>query len=400
MKLLVVSHKICWSSSESASGYATNGGFPFQMRALSELFDETKIVVPCTPRSNHAGDIPLNGHNLSVLPLSKPSGQKFWRKIGLLPWLLRNSAILFREIWRSDLVHTPIPSDIGTIAMVLTLALRKPLLVRHCGNWLVQRTAAERLWKWTLETFAGGRNVVLATGGTSESPSKRNPNIRWIFSTSLTEQELSECSMIRTHLPGEEPKLIIICRQEKGKGTELIIDSLRLITKRFPKATLDVVGDGAALNEFKNNVEAKGLNEKVVFHGNVSHAKVLQLLKRADLFCFPTASEGFPKTVLEALACGLPVITTRVSVLPQLIGTGCGHLIEETTPEAIDDAVWACLSDEEHYRDMSAQAITTASQYSLERWRDAIGEFLEVACGPLRSHPDIKGSTASQYVLE
>jgi len=73
-------------------------------------------------------------------------------------------------------------------------------------------------------------------------------------------------------------------------------------------------------------------------------------------------------------------------VLPQLIGTGCGILLEEATPVAIAQAVRECLSDEESYRTMSARAIETARPYSLERWRDTIGDLLRSAWGPLRSN--------------
>jgi glycosyltransferase involved in cell wall biosynthesis len=103
------------------------------------------------------------------------------------------------------------------------------------------------------------------------------------------------------------------------------------------------------------------------------------------VFCFPTASsEGFPKVVLEALACGLPVVTTRVSALPELIGTGCGVLLDEVTPAAVAEGVRLCLSDGERYRAMSGAAVRTAREYSLERWRDSIGELLRAAWGPLR----------------
>ena len=197
MRLVVFSHKPCWRSDTSASGYATDGGFPMQMRALSELFEATVIVVPCAENKTRAGEMPLVGRNLSVIPVSFPPGAGLRRKLSIPLWLLRNGPALLREIRRTHAVHAPIPGDIGTVGMLLALLFRKPLFVRHCGNWFVQRTAAERFWKWFMERFAGGRNVMLATGGAVDRPSSRNPDVRWIFSTSLTEQELEECGVRR-----------------------------------------------------------------------------------------------------------------------------------------------------------------------------------------------------------
>lgn len=387
MHLVVFSHKLCWPSANSPSGYATDGGFPFQMRAISELFDATTLVVPCTASASDAGLSPLAGHNLSVAPLTVPAGIGLRRKVGLLFWLARNSPVLIREVFRADAVHAPIPGDIGTIGMLLAFVLRKPLFVRHCGNWLAPKTTAEHFWKWFIEQFAGGRNVMLATGGDSAPPSQCNPNVRWIFSTSLTRQELQACVTPRDLTSRERARLIIACRQDREKGTGRVIESLPAILKEFPQTTLDVLGDGRALVEFKEMAAALGVSERVTFHGKVDHSSVIRLLRRADLFCYPTAaSEGFPKVVLEALACGLPVVTTKISVLPELIGTGCGLLLDDSTPATLAQAARAILSDAECYRAMSAQATETAQRYSLERWRELIGDMLRERWGrPLRS---------------
>lgn len=386
MRLVVFSHKPCWSSSASPSGYATDGGFPFQMSALSELFNQTTLVVPCSPSSNEAGEVPLAGHNLSVAPLTPPRGKGVWRKVMLPLWLARNSRLLIKELWEADAVHAPIPGDVGTIGLLLAIILRKPLFVRHCGNWFVQQTAAERFWKRLMERFAGGNKVMLATGAATEPPSKHNKAISWIFATTLTEQELKGCFAKRDNSPGGPARLIIVCRQEREKGTGVVIESLPLIMKDFPRLSLDVAGDGCALDEFRKTASELGVLDRISFHGKVDHPTVLRLMRQAHIFCYPTsASEGFPKVVLEALACGLPVVTTRVSSLPQLIGNGSGILIEETTPAAVADAVTGLLARPDRYQAMSRQAVETASQYSLERWRDTIGESLQKAWGAIRT---------------
>lgn len=386
MKLAVFSHKPCWRSDVSPSGYATDGGFPMQMSALSELFDATVLVVPCIRGAPRPNGTPLVGQNLTVAPLSHPPGVRLRRKMFFPLWTLRNARTLLRESGRSDAVHTPIPGDIGTVGIILAWLFARPLFVRYCNNWSVQRTVAERCWHWFMEKRAGGRNVMLATGGGAEPPSARNPEVRWIFSSSLTMRQLDQCAAVRQPVMNGRHRLITVGRQESGKGTDTVLRSLALLRKKLPGATLDVVGDGTALPELRRLADSLGISGRARFHGAVAHAEVLRLLQRADLFCFPTASEGFPKAVLEALACGLPVVTTRVSVLPQLVGNRCGLLIDEATPFAMAEGIQRCLADGRFYARMSKAAVATARRYSLEKWRDAIGRQLETAWGELRTH--------------
>src|SRR4030095_4066054 len=177
VKLVVFSHKPIWPSSDALSGYATDGGFPMQMGALSELFDAATIVAPSSLPADRPGGIALSGRNLSIAPLTSPAGKGAWRKLCLIMWFFLNLRTMLRETRLADAVHTPIPGDIGTIGMLLALALGKPLFVRHCGNWGRRATAAEYFWRWFMETFGGGRNVMLATGGANEPPSSKNPSI-------------------------------------------------------------------------------------------------------------------------------------------------------------------------------------------------------------------------------
>jgi hypothetical protein len=297
--------------------------------------------------------------------------------------MVRNLHSLIRELLKSDAVHTPIPGDIGTIGMLLAVLFQKPLFVRHCGNWLKPITNAEFFWKWFMEKFAGNRRVMLATGGSQEAPSQKNKAIRWIFSTTMTEEELGASRVSRCLDPGSA-KLIIVCRQEREKGAGVVIESMPVILRNLPNATLDVVGDGGALEEFQSLARRLGVSDRIRFHGKVGHDGVIELLHQADLFCYPTsASEGFPKVVLEALACGVPVVTTRVSVLSELIATGAGVLLEEISPSSVARAVNQTLSDPGRYREMSLIALETASAYSLERWRNTIGDQLRLAWGDL-----------------
>ena len=313
MQLTVFSHKVCWVCPNSPSGYATDGGFPMQMEALSELFDSTVLVIPKGKAVPTGELLPLKGKNLSVICLSVPLGKGHLRKIGTLFWLVKYWEKLWGEVLRADFIHTPIPGDIGMIAMGLSLHLKKPLLVRYCGNWFSPRSYFERLGIKIMEKKAGGKNIMLATGLSPDPPSIKNSAIQWIFSSSLKDNTLRELNHGgKTLRTDGRFRLITVARQIKSKGTDRIIEALPGILKIFPKVNLEIVGEGEHLTEFKTLVEKLKVQEHVFFYGNLTHESVLKLLQKVDLFCFPTQSEGFPKVVLEALACGLPVVTTEV----------------------------------------------------------------------------------------
>ena len=227
--------------------------------------------------------------------------------------------------------------------------------------------------------------MVMATGGGNNPPSKTNPDISWIYAASLTWLELERYRQVRTLDPNRPPRLAIACRQEADKGTDIVIRSLPELVKRFPGVHLEVVGDGSALDAFKRLAASLNVSDLVSFSGWVDHAGVMERLSAADIFCYPTtASEGFPKVVLEALACGLPVVTTRVSVLPELVGERCGVLLESADPVELAAAVTVVLSDPEKYSFISQNAVSEAQKYSLEAWAEAIGEKLAQSWGALR----------------
>lgn len=361
------------------------------MQYLSEIFTRTTLVVPCHEEPTTEGLTSLSGNNVAVLPLSVPAGRGLKRKAAFVGWLFKNGPIIWKAVKHADAVHAPIPGDVGTIGLIFALILRKRLFVRHCGNWLKPRTVAERCWKFGMEMLAGSRNAMLATGGGSAAPSDRNPNIEWIFSTSLTEAQVNLVRDKKTD--PAKPRIVVACRQEKLKGTDVVIRSLSRILEILPGAELIVAGDGSYLDELKSMANDSGVADKIKFLGKISQKEVVELLRSSDLFCFPTsASEGFPKVVIEALAAGLPVVSTRVSVIPRLLEKGAGILLESPDPKELADAVIDIFSNREKYDEMSRRAKETARGFTLENWRDRIAAFLHTSWGDDRAVEEIRRS--------
>src|SRR6185437_14113603 len=245
--------------------------------------------------------------------------------------------------------------------------------------WLIQKTFAEKFWRWFLEKYAGGKNVVLATGLLQEAPSQKNKNIKWIFSTSLTIEEIEKLREHRPIFNREAPRLIIVCRMDESKGAGRVIDALYNLKEEYPGIKLDIIGDGPALGLFKEKVVQLGIKDKVFFHGKLNHEGVLKALKGAQIFCFPTDSEGFPKAVLEALASGLPVFATPVSALPALINPGGGVLLKNVLPETLSNELRNLFMHPDKYLEMQEHAFETARAFTLEKWTESIKQHLHQA---------------------
>lgn len=377
MRLLVFSHKECWKSDASPTKWATDGGFAMHMDYLSKLFDETRIIIPQINRIPK-GEVFFTNDTITILPV------KVWIKRGILNklfmpfWLLYYLPKFIYEIMKCDAIHAPIPSNIGTIGFLLAHLFQKPLYIRHCGNWFVQRTKAEQFWHWYMEKFAGGKNVFLTTGGSKESPSQKNEHIQWIFSSSLTLQEIEGFEAKRNWNPPF--CCCIVCRQEKGKGTEIVIEAIHKLKEKGINFTFDVVGDGGYLEVLKHYAVEMQVEGQVHFYGKLNHEEVLKVLQKNDFFIYPTASEGFPKVVLEAMSQGLIVITTPVSVLGQMIiESKSGALLEERNAEEVIKKINLLLSDTNKLSEMSDNAIAYSKQFTLEAWANEIGFHLEKA---------------------
>lgn len=114
----------------------------------------------------------------------------------------------------------------------------------------------------------------------------------------------------------EDAKIILYAgRLVKEKGVKKLVDAMKGLEESYSQVYTVIAGDGELYEELK-----KKKNDKCILLGNVPHEKVIQLMKKAYIFCLPTDyPEGFPTSVLEAAACKLYVITTTAGGSKELI---------------------------------------------------------------------------------
>lgn len=139
--------------------------------------------------------------------------------------------------------------------------------------------------------------------------------------------------------PRRRRRVAFVAGLTRIKGTERVIE----VARRLPD--LDFHLYGRPYDEVRDALAAAPDNVRV--HGEVSHDAVIEGLAAADLFLFPTAHpEGFPYGVLEAMALGLPVVSTRVGAIPEMVEHDAGGILADLAVPALTEAVSRCLEDE------------------------------------------------------
>ena len=134
-----------------------------------------------------------------------------------------------------------------------------------------------------------------------------------------------------------ETRCLAVGRMVSKKAPIFLLDAFRRAAERNPKVFLDYVGDGWLLPAAEQYVKAMGLEDSVVLHGACDHDQVKRMMAGADVFlqhsrtCPMTGdSEGLPVAILEAMAHGLPVVSTHHEGIPDAVADGVtGLLVEE-----------------------------------------------------------------------
>ncbi len=127
---------------------------------------------------------------------------------------------------------------------------------------------------------------------------------------------------------------------------------------------LVIVGeDRTRVSRIKTLVTNLGLRDKVVFLGFVSDEDLVVLMNCAEAFISPSIYEGFGLPVLEAMACGTPVITSNAASLPEVVG-GAGITIDPYDVEGLTRAIQRVLTDEHLKQNMSEKGLQRAQSFS------------------------------------
>jgi glycosyltransferase involved in cell wall biosynthesis len=173
--------------------------------------------------------------------------------------------------------------------------------------------------------------------------------------------------------------IVSVGRLYARKGLFTLIESMVAVVKRFPTAKFVISGKGQSdeMHKLTAYAERLGVKNNIVFTGYYPDKKLPKLYQAADVFAFSTFYEHHPFAVLEALATGLPVVTTTVGGIPETIENGKnGFLVGAFNPKAFSEKILYLLDHPVEAGEMGAKARKTIlEQYD---WRIVVKEAMKV----------------------
>lgn len=158
-------------------------------------------------------------------------------------------------------------------------------------------------------------------------------------------------------------QLISVGRFTAKKAPIMSIKAFEILLEKFPKAHFTMIGDGELWEEAKKYVAENGLKKNIAFMGQQAPALILEKLQESDIFIqhsikTPSGdSEGTPNSILEASACGLPIISTLHAGIPEAVIQGeTGILVQENDFQAMGEALISLAQDPSQKLEMGESA--------------------------------------------
>ncbi len=297
-----------------------------------------------------------------------------------------------------DVVNTHSSTDSWLVALAWASMKRGPVIVRtrhisspvpnnFASRWLYRDaaryvvTTGESLRERLIERLAMDATRVVSVPTGIDTAAFRPPTAR-------------ERTSARNAIGVDERTLVvgIVATLRSWKGHRYLIEGFADALRRAPDAAraamkLVIVGDGPQRAALEALVDKLALRAQVRFGGN--QPNVIPLLHALDLFSLPSyANEGVPQAILQAMACGVPVITTDAGAIAEVAyaasdpAQSTALIVPRENPEALSDAIGALAGDRLRREVLAANALALVRErHGIEGMLDRMETIFRDACG-------------------
>lgn len=327
---------------------------------------------------NIARYLVMKGHEVHIITLLDKQMQKIEMMEGFyVHHIIRHSrtplissALYFTSIFVNikricpDIIHCQSLSA-GWIPFLLKIFLKTPYVIYGRGSDIYTNYRFKNI---ILRLAIKNANSVIAlTEDMKKEMNKIDRQDVFVIPNGITIDDYCENSPNIIRRRDNEKIILFVGGLRSVKGVNYLICAMKDVIEKYPNARLILVGDGEERRNLENLADKLNLNQKITFVGNIPNKDVSKYMKEADIFVLPSLSEGFPVVILEAMASGLPIVTTKIRGIPEIVKEGInGFLVEPRSSKKIAEKVVFLLRNENVATSISENNKVDVKQYSWE----------------------------------
>lgn len=174
----------------------------------------------------------------------------------------------------------------------------------------------------------------------------------------------------------DHPKLVITRNLEKIYGIDTAIQAVSILKRHFPKIKVFIAGSGPLHEALLMQVKELELSDNVEFTGKLTPEQISELYTNVDIMLNPTTVDNMPNSVLEALANGIPVVSTNVGGIPYLVNDNeTALLVDANDPEMMATKVEQLINNPQLYQKLVLNGIKQVEKYD---WNSVKHQWLNL----------------------
>jgi glycosyltransferase involved in cell wall biosynthesis len=399
LTLGILYHMPFWQTADGAL-WEAEGSFARYVDSIAPYFDRVILSVPVFDTPPATGSR-VRATNVTLAPLPYfPGPRQFY------PQLLSMRSRLRRWVDQCDVIHLRVPSPAAIFAFRIAEARRKPIfllvvgdyeaLLPHLGYRGIKKLLFSRyvaFEEWALR-YMTRRALTFANGASLRAKHERDG--AKVHETKTTTLSLGDVSSRADTCAGPRIRILTVSRIDPRKGLRSLPSVVSGLAAAGHDVTLDIVGPTIGLigeserDAIAAEARRHGVADRVNLRGAVALDQLLPLYREYDLFVLPTRpGEGIPRVLLEAMAAGLPIVTTDVSGISSLIANGeNGVLVPEGSTEGVIGALRSLIATPPLRQRLIQGGYATSRAHTLERQAAALMETVATECKLPIHRPD------------
>jgi glycosyltransferase involved in cell wall biosynthesis len=340
------------------------------LKTISPSWEITEIAPQSFDRSTH-----------SRLIRAQKSYERFWQ----FPKRVQQQAVdIFHVIDHSDAHIVRWLKKTGKPVVVTCHDLINIIYPDNLQGSVRMPFVSDRLGLYSIESMKYADAIVAVSAETAKNIGKVLsiepervtiiPNaVDFLFHELPTEQ--SQSFRHQFNIPSNTFCLLNVGGNDPRKNLMGILQALKLIKQRGLSVQLwKISSDFTDLD--KCFIQDNDLEDSIKYFGYLDKPTLVQAYNAADVLVAPSFHEGFGITLLEAMACGTPVITSNVSAMPEVVGD-TGILIDPSNSQAIADAVYQLHDDPTYYQELRAKGLDRVQLFTWEKVAKQMTEVYE-----------------------